>query len=254
MTPLVVVLTPTEVLQFGLKLVGFGDRMIQRVGEKKNLSRFRTHYGVHPIVYAALLIRLQETADEDARLVFDGIDDGNLKYFFMAVHFLACYPTEEQAEAIFKVCDRSYRHWVWIMVEKIALLKDEIVYWPKSWNNADNPHDKVTQTIFIITVDGSHFRILEPTHDDFSENTQYYSHKFKQAAYDYEIAISIFENRVVWAAGPYPAGRNDITIFRHKLKDKILESRGQNNVLHRAIGDKGYRGEQEVLSVPSSLP
>lgn len=247
-----VVLTHQEVLQWGLKLVGFTDKQIQRVGEKKNLSRFRTHYQSHPAVYAVLLMRLQETTDEDARLVFGSNRAQTLKYFFMAIHFLACYPTEEKAEAIFNICDRSYRNWVWIIVEKIAMLKDEIIFWPESWNNPDNPQDSISQTIFIVTVDGTHCRILEPTCDDFSENTKYYSHKFKAAAYDYEIAISIFEDRVVWAAGPYPAGTNDITIFRHKLKAKILESRAQSGVLHRAIGDKGYRGEREVLSVPSS--
>jgi DDE superfamily endonuclease len=170
----------------------------------------------------------------------------------MGIHFLACYPTEEQAEAIFKVCDRTYRYWVWNMVEKIALLKDEVIIWPDSWNNEDNPDDPTSETIWIVTVDGTHCRIQEPTRDDFSENTQFFSHKFKEAAFDYEIAISIFEGRVVSACGPYPAGTNDITIFRHKLKDMILESRVQSGVEHRALGDKGYRGERNVVSVPSS--
>jgi hypothetical protein len=66
-----VVLTPDEVLKRGLKLVGFTDTQIGRVKEKKNQSRFRTHYGAHPLVYAVLLTRLQETTDENARLEFD---------------------------------------------------------------------------------------------------------------------------------------------------------------------------------------
>jgi DDE superfamily endonuclease len=254
-----VVLTPDEVLKRGLKLVGFTDTQIGRVKEKKNQSRFRTHYGAHPLVYAVLLTRLQETTDENARLEFDTTSrkgrllvDQTLKYLFMAIHFLSCYPTEEQAEAIFTVCDKTYRYWVWHIVEKIALLKDEVICWPESWNNADNEEDPISQTIFTITVDGTHCRIQEPTHEDFSENTRYFSHKFKSAAYDYEIAISIFDERVVWAAGPYPAGTNDITIFRHKLKDKILESQAHSGVQHHAIGDKGYRGEREIVSVPSS--
>jgi hypothetical protein len=254
-----VVLTPDELLKRGLKLVGFTDTQIGRVQEKKNQSRFRTHYGAHPLVYAVLLTRLQETTDENARLELDTtsqkgrlLTDQTLDYFFMAIHFLSCYPTEEQAEAVFKVCDKTYRYWVWFIVEKIALLMDEVICWPESWNNADNEEDPISQTIFTITVDGTHCRIEEPAHEDFSENTRYFSHKFKCAAYDYEIAISIFEDRVVWAAGPYPAGTNDITIFRHKLKDKILESQAQSGVQHRAIGDKGYRGEREMVSVPSS--
>jgi hypothetical protein len=254
----IVVLTPDEVLHRGLLLVGFREKQIERVKEKKNLSRFRAHYACHPKVYAVLLTRLQETPNENARLVFCRsrggriLIDHTLKFFFMAIHFLACYPKEEQAEAMFNVCDKTYRHWVWFIVEKIALLKPEVICWPESWNNADNPQDSTSQTIFIISVDGTHCRIQEPTWKSFSENTQFFSHKFKEAAYDYEIAISIFENKVVWAAGPYPAGTNDITVFRRKLKAKILESRVQSGVQHRAIGDKGYRGESDVLSVPSS--
>ncbi|CAB9527368.1 unknown protein [Seminavis robusta] len=170
----------------------------------------------------------------------------------MSIYFLACYPTEEQAEGKFGCSDRTWRNWVWEIVEKIALLKPEIIVWPTKWNNPDNPEDPDSETIFIITVDGTHCRIEEPTHEAFSENTKYYSHKFKSAAYDYEVALSVFEDRCVWVAGPYPAGTPDITIFRHKLKAKILESRAASGVMHRAIGDKGYRGERGVLSIVSS--
>ena len=208
-----------------------------------------------------LLSKLQVTHNALARLSFDeAVDprikrigqDGLLRYYFMALHFLTCYPTEEQAEGIFGCCDRTWRDWVWEIVEKIALIKPEIIIWPDCWNNPDNDDDPNTETIFIITVDGTHCMIEEPTHETFSENSKFYSHKFKTAVYDYEIALSVFEDRCVWAAGPYPAGTHDITIFRHRLKQKILDSRERSGLMHRAIGDRGYRGEREVLSVPSS--
>jgi hypothetical protein len=48
-----------------------------------------------------------------------------------------------------------------------------------------------------------------------------------------EIAISVFENRVVWINGPFPANKHDLTIFQEELKKKIPPSR-------RAIGDRAY--------------
>lgn len=248
-----IVLTPDEVLCRGLELVGFDQKRQQNVVTKKNLSRFRTHYSGNPATYAELLTRMQISDEPEARIdfCFDkvGIEKG-IDYFFMGIHLLACYPVEEEAEGIFKCCDRTWRDWAWKIVKAISYLKDEIIVWPKKWSHPEDPEGE--QTLFIITVDGAHFRVEEPTHTDFSENTIYYSHKFKQAALDYEIAISIFENKVVFAAGPYPAGVNDITVFRKHLMGKVLDSRKESGVKHRVIGDKGYRGESEILSVPTS--
>lgn len=251
MPPAQVILTPDEVLQRGLQLVGFNDKRQASVRRKKNRSRFRTHYVSEPNVYAVLLVRLQTTAIAEARINFDTVGvKKTIDYFFAAIHLLACYPKEEQAEAIFGWSDRTWSNWAWKIVKNISRLKSEIIVWPSWWGDTDS--DLNDETIFIITVDGAHFRIEEPTHENFSENTIYYSHKFKQAALDYEVAVSIYTNDIVWAAGPYPAGVNDITIFRKHLKGKIAESRQASGINHRAIGDKGYRGERAFLSVPSS--
>ena len=247
----VVVLTPDEALLRGLEVVGFTEQRQNRVKKKRNLARFRTHFSADPGVYAVLLTRLQTTSNDKAKLDFETLGVyKTIKYFFMAIHFLACYPKLNEGEGLFGVCEKTYRVWVWKIVGNISSLKPEIILWPASWGNPDSENND--QTIFIITVDGVHCRIEEPTHESFSENTKYYSHKFKSAALDYEIGVSIFEDKIVWVAGPYEAGKPDITIFRHKLKQKILDSREASGVNHRAIGDKGYRGEREVLSVPSS--
>lgn len=248
-----VVLTPNEVLHRGLLVVGFEAARQNSVRRKKNLSRFRRHYAADPAIYAILLVRLQTTEREKAKLTFDKVGkETTLNYFFMAINLLANYPKEESAEATFKISDRTWRKWAWQIVEKVSLLKPEIIVWPERWSNPDNQQDDAPETIFIITVDGVHCPIEEPTHNDFSENTIYYSHKFNSAALDYEIALSVYEDKCVWASGPYPAGKNDISVFRHRLKDKISESRQKSGVDHHAIGDKGYRGERELLSVPSS--
>jgi hypothetical protein len=173
----------------------------------------------------------------------------------MAIHLLACYPKEEEAEAVFSkslgVCDKTWRDHAWKMVRKIACILPEIIYWPDQWINPDNPNSG--QTIFIITVDGTHCRIQEPTLASFVDNQKFYSHKFHSAGLNYEVALSIFEQRCVWIAGPYPAGTNDITVFRHGLKQKMLEAREASGIDHRGCGDKGYRGERKLLSTPSSM-
>ena len=233
--------------------MGYDQRNLDRVGLKKNISRFRSHYVCHPRVYADLFVRLQTTEIVDAQLDCSKLGlEKTLNYFFMSIYILAQYPTEEHAESVFSfyVCDRTFRHHGWEFIKKFSCLHSEVIVWPGWWGNPDDPGGQETR--FIISVDGTHCMIEEPTFDTFDEQRKFYSHKFKSAGLDYEVALSIFEPKCVWIAGPYPAGTNDITVFRKKLKKKILDSRAIRGVQYRAVGDRGYRGEQEVLSVPSS--
>lgn len=242
-----------QILHQGLQLVGFTERQINGVKLQKNLSRFRTHYTNNPLVYAILFCILQTMDNEEANILplFQKVGRKKvLDYYLMAIHLLACYPTEEEAEALFNISNVTWSNWAWDIAERIALLKVEVVHWPDSWCNPDSDND--AQTVFILTVDGVHCPIEEPTHKDFSSNKKFYSHKFHTAGLDYELGISIFNQQCVWVAGPYPAGTPDITIFRAGLKNKIEDAR-TSGVDHRAIGDRGYRGEREYLSTPNSF-
>ena len=247
------ILNPFEILRKGLGVVCFDEKRCQRVGLKKNLSRFRSAYVGHPRVYADLFERLQTTEIEEARLDCSILGrEKTLNYFFMTISFLATYPTEEEAEKSFSftISERTFRKYVWEITRKIAALYPSIIFWPDSWGDPNNPN--AGEPHFIITVDGTHCKIEEPTFESFTENKKYYSHKFHSAGLDYEVALSIFEPRCVWIAGPYPAGKNDITIFRHKLKETMLNAREFNGVDYRGLADRGYRGEPELLSVPNS--
>ena len=108
---------------------------------------------------------------------------------------------------------------------------DEVIVWPESWANPDA--ESQDEPIFLFTVDGVHCLIEEPTHDDFSENKNYYSHKFHAAALDYEVVIAIFEQKCVAIHGPYEAGKNDLSVFRQKLKEKLLKKREATGIKHR---------------------
>jgi hypothetical protein len=96
----------------------------------------------------------------------------------------------------------------------------------------------------LISVDGIHCRINEPSNSTFSKNPKYYSHKFKQAALDYELGIDLFDNKLVWINGPFPASVPDITVFRSGLKIMIPEGK-------KVVADKGYIGEK-CISAPNS--
>ena len=245
------VLTSLEILNQGLLAVGFKQEQIDRVKHKKNLSRFRTNYCSHPRVYAHLFERLQTTDIEEAQLDCSALGlEKTLNYFFAAIYLLARYPTEEQVESTFSISGRTFRKYAWSIVGKISALFPEIVVWPDWWGNPNNPEGGETK--FILTVDGTHCRIDEPTLGSFAEQRKYYSHKFRSAGLDYEVALSIYESKCVWVAGPYPAGKHDITIFRKKLKNKMVASGEANGKEYRGIGDRGYRGESSLLSVPSS--
>ena len=71
--------------------------------------------------------------------------------------------------------------------------------------------------IFMVSVDGTHCRVNEPRHPTMKKNPAYYSHKTHQAGLTHEIALSVFECRVVWTNGPFPASINDMTVFNQGL-------------------------------------
>ena len=111
------------------------------------------------------------------------------------------------------------------------------IFWPPQWTN--DPDGSPT---FLLTVDGIHCKISEPRQGEKEFVTRLYSHKFHSAGLNYEVGISVFTNQVVWLSGPQQAATADITIYREGLLQQIPPGK-------RVIGDKGYRGEPETVSV-----
>jgi hypothetical protein len=234
--------TPDEILQEGLEIGGFNRQQQQRVKRDTNLRRFRAMYGSNPIVYAQIIEDLQTTHIEKARVKQKDI---SVKKFLIAMNFLKCYQSEEVRCGKFDVSEKTARKWGWFFSKKVQALKEQKIVWPESWNDG-HPllHDDDTP-IFIVSVDGVHCRVNEPIHPTLSKNPKYYSHKHKQAALTYELAISVYENKLVHLKGPKPAATHDITVYRKKLKGKIPAGK-------RAICDNGYHGEPNTISTPSS--
>ncbi len=121
--------------------------------------------------------------------------------------------------------------------------------WPTRWTEGHVDFASEDIPVFLLTVDGVHCQVHEPIHPTKSEDSSYYSHKFKRAALNYELGISVYDNALVWLNGPSKASQHDITIFRspNGLKELIPEGK-------RAIGDRGYASKRDtnVLSTPNS--
>ena len=233
--------TPDEIMKIGLRFAGYKKRRIRRAKEKTNIERFRGHFGSDPHIYAAIWEDLQTTNVEEARVgpqdfVRDAIK--NVRYFLMAMHHLKRYPTELEREAMFDISAVTGRYWVWFYVEKVQALKAVKITWPDD-NFGDN--------IWVLTVDGTHCWIQEPQHPTWSQDSKYFSHKYAKAGMNYELALSISENRLVWMNGGFLAGQNDKDIFVNKgLKAKLMAT-GK-----KGIGDGGYHGHPNELSTPNS--
>jgi hypothetical protein len=229
------ILTGDEFLKLGLKIVGYKGRRIRRCKKKTNVERFVEHYGSIPTICAIIWEDLQTTEVEEARVP---VEDLNVHFFLMAMHALKRYPTEGEREAIFDISKKWGRDKVWYFVEKIQALKAQKIVWPE---------DNFGNDIWGLTVDGTHAWIQEPEHATWSQDPEYYSHKFNKAGCNYELGISISECRLVWMNGPFKAGSNDVSIFKKKgLKAKLMAT-GK-----KAIGDGGYSGHSHEISTPNS--
>jgi hypothetical protein len=112
---------------------------------------------------------------------------------------------------------------------------------PEAWSEALAPG-------FWFSIDGVHCRANEIIHPTLAKDTKLYSHKFNQAGFAYELAISLTENALVWMNGPFKASKHDVTIFRYEgLKNLMAPSQ------KKGIADMGYRGERGLLCTASSL-
>jgi hypothetical protein len=94
----------------------------------------------------------------------------------------------------------------------------------------------------LVTVDGTDFRINEPT--PFWPGWK--SFKFNGPGVRYEVALCIRSGDLVWINGPFPCGHwPDLKIFRHALIFELQDG-------EKVEADKGYRGEPEHINTPNS--
>ncbi len=68
----------------------------------------------------------------------------------------------------------------WLAMFLLLFLMGTKIVWDPDFDEDDTE-------VFIMTLDGTDFRIWEPKHQSFPYDKGYYAHKFKKAGLRYEI-------------------------------------------------------------------
>jgi DDE superfamily endonuclease len=235
------VLTGDEFMQHGLLLLGWTERQLDRNSKRrreKHTAWFKAEFGCSGQVVAQIFEDLQTTDIQAARIDNAALEDAS--HLLYALAFMKSYPTEEQRQNKWHLCDRVLRDSGWDMLKRLQALKAKKIMWPTD--------DEIGNNIFIGSVDGTHVKTNEPSHPQFPKDPKAYSYKNKAAGLSYEIVVSISKSKIIWMNGPFLAAINDSTIFDTPggLREK-LEGTGC-----RLIGDSGYGGYHEWISRLSS--
>ena len=229
------VVTPTEMMTTGLTIMGYTQERLSRCRPATNKLRFKRTFGVTARTMVTIYEDLQRITDVNMRL--EG-SKRNLNWFLRTIFYLRKYLTEDDIERELNVNKDYARQKIWDVMKKIQYLKHKKITWPRDFGG-DN--------IWVISVDGTHVWLFEPSHPEFSQDSEYFSHKFNKAGINYKLGISLATGNLVWMNGPWKAGKSDLQIFiGGGLRNKLLA------VGKKAIGDGIYRGYQDVVSYPNS--
>lgn len=229
-------LTGNAILSKGLGLINMNQDSQDRKMFKTRVVYFKAHFGLHPYHVARVWKQLLETDIEEARVLPRVLDE--IKYFFMALHFLKRYKTELELAAMFQINEKTAREWMWYYVRKIGALKAEKIVWPDD--------DEWGDLIFICSIDGTHCRMEEIPDPVWRENPANYTFKHNQAGVNYEVVLHLWEDRIISFRQTDAATPGDLENFRNVVRDKIPDGK-------RGIGDEGYRGESDVISTRNPL-
>jgi hypothetical protein len=219
-----------RILEIGLEFVGF-DTSRQKVRDGLNMKRFRAHYGCGPRGLAALYADLK-TSHHNNIAAF------NLRDFLMTLNWLKLYDTQHVLAGRWGLHEETISMKLIDYTKLIQGLKEEKISW------GDFHKDEV----FVISIDGVHFRIFEPRGDP---GAHWYDHKSNSAGVTYELGIAIRSSRLVWVRGPFPASQHDLTTFRGGKKKDPKDPTALQFKLgpgQRGVGDSGYQGEPKKVT------
>jgi len=110
--------------RLGCRLAGINPRGSKRV----RMRRFKSHFGVTPVVAASLWARLAHSK----WLLFAGFRGPKPEHLLWCLLWMKGYDTEERCAATVKAGEKNFRKWVWFYLEGIARLDSTLVsfLWP----------------------------------------------------------------------------------------------------------------------------
>jgi hypothetical protein len=234
------VLSPAGILAKGLHYLRLDHKQQSEANKAKS---FHKHYGSSPLVLATMSHDMTATTIPEAQISDKELCERGFRMFLVAHFFLWTYPKNSSLIASrFDMCDNYLRgEPIWKWIRKIAAMKGLKIRWDP---RLDSPESE----IFVVTVDGTDFRIWERKHPTMNQDRRQCSKKFNHAAAKYKIAVSVFTSKVVWINGPFQGGLHDMTMMREgNLMNLIVEGK-------KAIVDRGYRSGVDAERAKLSLP
>ena len=189
--------------KLGLDFGGFNGR--QNVCERTNNERFSARYGKSAKTLHAVF--------RDIRKIHPNM---NAKNFLTTLDLFKRYDTEHNMAGDWGCHEDTFRkHWKSV-AKMIADLRDEKIKF--------DPCNFPEEQIYLLTVDGVHFRIREPRRDP---GKKWYSHKFHGAGVMYLVAIDIRKSRILWIDGP-------VSFFEFRLYSLAIDLPSTINPLNHA--------------------
>jgi hypothetical protein len=233
-------LSPSDVLQKGLECLHIP--ICSQTSKAKKELEFHKHYGSWPLEVANLWYDLTTTDIVGALMTEKEKSESGFLMFMMAHFFLWSYPkNSHQLASRFHICERYSRgkdFWHWI--GRIAAMKAKKIVWNSS-----------SAEIFLVTIDGTDFRIWERKHPTLPRDNGQCSRKFNHGAVKYQIAVSVKDSKCVGIYGPNRGGYHDMTQLHDSgFLDKVAVGK-------LAIVDRVYKSkipeEKAKLTLPNPM-
>jgi hypothetical protein len=184
---------------------------------------------------------------EDLNMTEKEKSEKGFKMFLVAMHFLWTYPKNSKILATrFGMCERYVRgENLWIWIRRIAIMKQKKIVW-------DDTMDDPTSQIYIVTVDGTDFKVWEKKHPTLPYDKAQFSHKLNHGALKYEIAVDVYRSKVVWINGPHRGGKHDKVIFHEGGLNRKIRP-GKVAITDRVYGAADHPGNNAKLALPNPM-
>jgi len=219
-----------KVLRDGLIYAGFTDERIDRCGEKRNIDRFKAHYGVCP---ETIVLFFGDLSKKHPSLKYKDV--------FMTINWLKTYSIAHVMAANWGRCEEYINPVLEEYIAKFALLKEGKI-------RIERFED---ETIIVFSIDACHFMVEEFA---LSPSTRWYDFKKGGAGLKYEVALSIHTNEIIWIRGPLPASVHDISMFRGCTAEQKKQKKIDKNafIFHippgkKGVGDSGCKFEVSFI-------
>jgi hypothetical protein len=188
--------------------------------DKREDETFRGFFGAPLDVVTDLWNRVDVFIDDKAALP---------KHLLWALIFIKVYATEAVHCALVGWPDeKTFRKWTWYFLEKISLLKDDIIKLDNRFEQWDG------SSLCLMSIDGTDCPVMEP----WPFQPKWYSKKFNGPGVKYEVGVCIRTGSIVWINGPFFCSVNDSTIAKQGLIPLLTEDEGLEV-------DAGYMGHNK---------